>query len=114
MVSLTTKLAIAGGMTVVLVSLGYVALDNYGEALKAEAYNDGVSDTNAENARLSAMKQLADQKKLDKIALDAKAQIASQTATNVQKAIADARKANPECLDLTVPRSVLDELRRNK
>lgn len=114
MVSLTTKLALAGGMSVVFLGLGYVAMDNYRDAIRAEAYNDGVSDTNAENARLSAMKQLADQKKLDKIALDAKAQIAAQTATNVQKAIADARKANPECLDLTVPRSVLDQLRRNK
>ncbi len=113
MFSLTTKLILAGTTVAVLLGLGTFALSEYRDALKEAAYNDGVSDTNAENTRLSAIKELAQQKEIDKIAANAAAQLAAQKASNVEKAIADVRKANPACT-LTVPAAVLDQLRPRK
>lgn len=58
----------------------------------------------AEQSRISVQTQI---NSLEKQALD---KIASQTASNVEKAIADARKANPAC-SLVIPGIVLDQLR---
>jgi len=59
----------------------------------------------AEKARVTA------QAKINTIEKQALEKIASQTSSNVEKAIADVRKTNPAC-SIVVPSSVLDALRK--
>lgn len=74
-------------------------------------YDIGFNEANrlaaieAERARASTQVTI---NSIEKQALD---KIAKQTATNVEKAIADVRKSNPAC-SVVVPRSVLDALRK--
>lgn len=107
------RIGIAFIMVLGFMALAYYAFDSYTDAIHDRAYADGVSDTNKEALRIAAQKQIADQAKIDEIERRAQAEIASRTASNVEKAIADARKANPEC-SLTVPPAVLEQLRRNR
>lgn len=75
-------------------------------------YAAGTADCRAKVLAASEKKRVEDQAKIDDIRRRAEAEIAARVSTNVQKALADARKANPDCNPANVPGSVLDLLRR--
>jgi hypothetical protein len=75
------------------------------------AYSNGFNEAQRLNAIENEQSRISTQATINTIEQQALEKIASQTASNVEKVIADVRKTNPSC-SLVVPAVVRDALKR--
>lgn len=105
------KTSIITIVAVAIVSALMLKAKSYLDESYERGYAAGTADCRAQVLAASEKKRVEDQAKIDDIRKKAEAEIAARVSTNVQKALADARKADPDCKP-TVPGSVLELLRK--
>lgn len=105
------RISIIAAIAVAIVSALMLTAKGYLDQSYESGHAAGMADCRAQSLAASEKKRVEDQGKIDDIRKKAEAEIAARVSTNVQKALADARKADPDCKP-TVPSSVLDLLRK--